>query len=78
MGTQPVSPPLPSFAFDAPPAVEPALIVDKRVIYRHGSPLTQGPLYIQWTHCHLDSNTWEYLLDLLTQFPQAARLLSIS
>jgi len=76
MDAQLVNPTLPNYAPDAPPLVEPAFILDRRAIHRQGTPITQ--VLVQWTHLHPDNNTWEYLPDLLQQFPQAAQLLPIS
>ena len=67
VGAQSVSSSRPTFICDTSPPVEPALILDRRVIYKHGAPLTQ--VLVQWIHLHPDNNMWEYLPDLLTQFP---------
>ena len=50
VGVQPVSPTLSDLISEAPPLAELALILDKRVIYKQGAPLTQ--VLVQWTHLH--------------------------
>lgn len=53
--TQPVDPTLPAYVSDASPPVEPALILDKRVIHNQGAPITQ--VVVQWAHLHPDNTT---------------------
>ena len=72
VGTQEVSP---SLQADSK-TLEPEDIVDKRVIYKQGAPLIQ--VLVKWQDGAVDDSTWEYLPDLLKQFPRSANLLSIS
>ena len=55
-------------------ALEPWAILDKRVIYQGAVPLTQ--VLVQWSQLQAD-HTWEYLPELLKQFPRATGLLYI-
>ena len=70
VGTQIASPSLPSFLKDTDPNEEPVAIIDRWVIYKHGDPLTQ--VLVKWSRLHPNNNTWEYLTDLLKQFPCVA------
>ena len=76
VGQQAVNPVLPHFPDLDDSPKEPTAIIDRRVIYKQGAPIIQ--VLVQWSNLHPDNNTWEYLLDILKQFPQAAGLLSIS
>ena len=76
VGAQEVSPTLGHFPDSDGSAREPKAIIDRRVIYRQGAPIVQ--VLVQWFNLHPDNNTWDYLLHILKQFPQAASLLSIS
>ena len=49
------------------------MILDKWVIYKHQAPLTE--VLVRWANMHLENSTWEYLPDLLKQFPRVAGLL---
>ena len=73
---QQASPNLPNFIQGTEQPKEPRAILDKRVLYKHGAPIPQ--VLVSWSGLHADNNTWEYLPDLLNQFPRAASLLSIS
>jgi len=53
--------------------IEPLAILEKKVIYQNTLPLTQ--VLVQWSYLHLYHTTWEYLLDLLKQFPWVDQLL---
>ena len=53
--------------------VEPQAILDKRVIYQGSLSLTQ--VLVRWSHKDPHQTTWDYLLELLTQFPRSAGLL---
>lgn len=54
-------------------AVEPQAVLDKRVIYQGTTPITQ--VLIRWSHLPPDQPTWEYLPDVLKQFPCVISLL---
>ena len=56
IGTQVASPSLPSFLKDTDPNEEPVAIIDQRVNYKQGAPLTQ--VLVKWSHLHLNNNTW--------------------
>lgn len=47
------SPTLPDFSLDTP-LVEPALILDRKVIHKQKDPIMQ--VLVQWIHLHLDNN----------------------
>ena len=49
---------------------EPMAIVDRRVIYQGSLPLIQ--VQVQWNNRLPDDTTWEYLSELLKQFPRVA------
>ena len=53
--------------------MEPIALLDKRVTYKHQAPLTE--VHVRWANMHLENNTWEYLPNLLKQFPRVAGLL---
>ena len=54
---------LPPMTEDEEPIVVSIAILDKRILYQQGIPLTQ--VLVQWSTLHPDNNTWEYLPDLL-------------
>ncbi|XP_052182059.1 uncharacterized protein LOC127794843 [Diospyros lotus] len=76
MGAQPTSSVLPALPKEVSVRTEPEVVVDRRVIYKHGAPLIQ--VLVKWRGHTLEDSTWEYLSEFLNQFPQAANLLSIS
>ena len=47
--------------------MEPQAIVDRRITYKEALPLME--VLVQWSHLHPDNTTWEYLPDLLKQYP---------
>ncbi|XP_052201682.1 uncharacterized protein LOC127807684 [Diospyros lotus] len=53
--------------------VEPKAVLVRRVVYQDSLPLIE--VLVQWTHLHLNNITWEYLPDLLQQYPRVASLL---
>jgi len=67
VGQQAVSPMLPHFPDSDDSLKEPTTIIDKRVIYKQGAPIIQ--VLVQWSNLHPNNNTWEYLPDILKQFP---------
>lgn len=73
---QAVNPELPCLPDSTDSPKEPIAILDRRVIYNQGAPIIQ--VLVQWSNLHSDNNTWEYLPDVLKQFPKAAGLLTIS
>ena len=76
MGTQPTSPTLPCLPSANDSIEEPITVLDRRAIYRHEASIPQ--VLIKWSHLHSDSNTWEYLPDILRQFSRVSSLLHIS
>jgi len=76
VGEQQVSPQLPSKVQEALGTPKPTAIIGRRVIYHHNAPIVQ--VLVRWSNKHGDDCTWEYLPDLLNQFPRAANLLNIS
>lgn len=74
VGAQRVSPSLPTLPREIHETLEPEAIVNRRVIYKQGAPLIQ--VLVKWQDKTTEDNTWEYLLDLLKQFPRSANLLS--
>lgn len=64
---------LPPNAEEAEEIMEPRAILQKRIMYEGKVPLTQ--ILVQWSHLHPDHTTWEYLPNLLKQFPRAMGLL---
>ena len=53
--------------------VDPQAILDNQVIYQGSVPPTQ--VLVRWSQKDPDHTTWEYLPELLTQFPRPIRLL---
>jgi len=76
VGGQPVSLKLPTRNSSEEPTLEPEAILDRRVIYQQGAPLIQ--VLVKWSQLPMDDNAWEYLPNLLKQFPRVASLLCIS
>ena len=76
VGAQPMSSVLPAPPKEISSRIEPEAVIDRRVIYRPGAPPIQ--VLVKWRGNTSKDNTWEYLLEFLKQFPQAASLLSIS
>ena len=72
-GHHTVSSNLPIVVPDDQQRTEPIAILDKRVIYKHQAPLTE--VLIKWANMHPENSTWEYLPNLLKQFPRVASLL---
>jgi len=76
IGTQQFSTSLPPIAREEKEDAIPATILEKRVVCKNGAPLIQ--VLVKWSSLHDDNNTWEYLPDLLRQFPNSVSLLHIS
>ena len=76
VGEQPVSAALPLIPVEAGQAVELKVILERRVIYKHGAPLMQ--VLVRWQGKPLEDSTWKYIPDLLKQFPRTGNLLNIS
>ena len=76
MGPQVANPSLPPSLQEEAEPTAPIAILDRCVIYKQGAPIIQ--VLVKWSSLHLDNNTWEYLPDLLKQFPTTASLLHIS
>ena len=74
--TQRASPSLATLPKEISKAVEPEAIMDKKGIYKQGEPLIQ--VLVKWQDGTVEDSTWEYLPNLLKQFPRSANLLSIS
>lgn len=76
VGTQRVSSTLPILPKEINKVVGLEAIIDRWVMYKHGASLIY--VLVKWQNCLVDSNTWEYFLDLLKQFPKSASFFSIS
>ena len=76
VGRQPMSAVLPVIPVEVGQIVEPKVILDRRVIYKHGAPLIQ--VLVRWQGKPSEKNTWEYLPNLLKQFLRVVSLLNIS
>ena len=70
-----MSPSLPTLPKEIYESLELEAIVDRQVIYKQGAPLIQ--VLVKWQDKIAEDSTWEYLPDLLKQFPRSANLLSI-
>ena len=75
-GSNPVNSALPSAIQPAQQKPEPIAVVDRRIIYKQQTPITE--VFVHWSNLHPENNIWEYLLDLLKQFLRAVGLLRIT
>lgn len=74
-GSQLVSPMLPQLPKEVRRIVESEVILDWRVIYRQGALIIQ--VLVKWQGAGEEESTWEYLPQLLQQFPRFVNLLSL-